>query len=191
NRAAFYLLLTTQARSTERIHNNILRNLLQQSSSFYSNRMTGKLVSDGIGFDNAFIRFQDVVAINLFPFLVNVTAGIIIVATQSFLLGFGLIVLSITVVATAIHNSHKRAPLRYQRHEARRKLHGNFADVIINNQAVKMFAREAQEERSHAKLNHAFTIRRLHDWKLVTFDGNNRIIAVLILQILFVILLIH
>jgi ATP-binding cassette subfamily B protein len=191
NRVAFEILLNTQATTTERIQNNIVKNLLDKSASFYANQMTGKLISDGIGLGNAFIRFQDILTINLFPFVTTVSMGILLVSLQSLVLGAGLAVLTVVVIGTALYNSKRRAPLRYARHEARRKLHGYFADLVINNQSVKTFAQEKYEQKEHAKLNKVFTNHRIHDWHLVTVDGNNRIIMVLVLQILFVILLIN
>lgn len=191
NRIAFEVLLRTQAQTTERIQNDLLDALLNKSAAFYANRMTGKLVSDGIGLGNAFIRFQDIITINIFPFIITMLSGIILVGMQSLVLGAGLALLSAIVIGSALYYSKKRAPLRFIRHEARRKLHGYFADLIINNQAVKTFAQEDYEKRAHGKLNQYFTERRIHDWHLVTTDGNNRIALVLFVQIIFVLLLIQ
>lgn len=96
-----------------------------------------------------------------------------------------------TVIASAFYYSRKRAPLRAIRHSVRRELHGYFADVVSNNNAVKIFATEIEEKSQHDKLNRRFTESRLTDWKLVSIDGNNRIITILFLQIAFILLVIN
>lgn len=191
NRFGFLVLLTTQAKTVERIQNTVLDSLLAKSSRFYSDNMTGKLISDSIGLGTAFIQFQDIITIGIIPFLLTLLGGIIVVGTHSLLLAVGLCVMSATVIGGAIYNSRKRAPLRKRRHEARRNLVGYFSDIITNNSTVKAFAKEPYEQKAHQVLNAKLTKHRIHDWKLVSYDGNNRIIAILALQFLFIWLIVH
>jgi len=189
NRIGFLLLLTIQARTLERVQNDVLHNLLKKGNDFYANHMTGKITSDATGLGSAFIQFQDVLAINAIPFVITMVAGILLVLVNSVVLGIGLAVMTACVVAGALYSSHKRAPLREARHEAQRQQRGYFADIIINNQAVKTFAQERYEEKQHGHLNRLLRDHRLTDWRLVSIDGNNRIIIILLLQALFVTLI--
>ncbi len=186
NRIGFVILFKTQARTVERILNGVLHNLLKKGDDFYANHMTGKIISDATGLGQAFIQFQDVIAINVIPFAVTMIAGIILVSANSLILGLGLTVMTLAVIGSAWYTSRKRAPLREARHEAQRQQRGYFADIILNNQAVKIFARETFEEKKHAQLNETLKNHRLRDWGLIASDGNNRIIVILILQVAFI-----
>lgn len=190
NRIGFVILLTVQARTLERIENDQVENLLAKDGSFYADRMAGKIVSDSNGLTDAFIQFQDLLAINILPFILGLFVGIVIVSLNSLLLGAGLLVMSVSVVASALYSSKKRAPLRVLRHEALRDLRGHLADIITNSQTVKIFAREDEEKRTHSKLNAILTKRRIHEWKKVSYNGSNRIILILIMQTLFIVLVI-
>jgi ABC-type multidrug transport system fused ATPase/permease subunit len=189
NRIGFLLLLEIQAHTLERTQNDVLHNLLKKGSDFYANHMTGKITSDTTGLGAAFIQFQDVLAINAIPFIITMAAGILLVLTNSLVLGVGLLVMTVSVIGGAIYSTRKRAPLREIRHEAQRQHRGYFADIIINNQAVKTFAQEKYEEEQHGRLNKSLRNHRLVDWRLVSRDGNNRIIVILLLQIVFVTLI--
>jgi ATP-binding cassette subfamily B protein len=191
NRYAFQSLLRSQASTLERLQNTIFTNLLQKDRSYFANRMSGKLISDVLGFQNAMIQFQDLLAINALPLLTNLVFGIVIVTLQSWILGLGLLVISVIVIAWAFYSSQKRAPLRIKRHRLRRELYGFFSDVITNNSAVKIFANESQEKQDHRKYNKRFTDARIHDWSLVAIDGSNRIIGILLLQIAFIVVVIN
>lgn len=191
NRYAFLFLMRSQALTLERLQNGLFANLLEKDKSFFANRMTGKLISDVLGFQGAMIQFQDLLAVSALPLLTNLVFGIILVGSQSLPLGVGLLLMSVIVVISAMYYSKKRAPLRTRRHRARRELFGFFSDVITNNSAVKIFANEKHEEKSHAKRNHEFTKARLLDWSSVAVDGNNRIIGILLLQIIFIIVTIR
>lgn len=186
NRMAFLNLLQSQARTLERIQNEVFDSLIAKDRRFFADRMTGKITSDVISVQSAMIQFQDLVAINGLPFLTNLIFGIVLVSLQSIILGIGLLIMSVAVIGAAFYYSRKRAPLRAKRHAKRRKLHGFFADIVINNSAVRMFATESDERRAHKKLNREFTDIRIQDWRLVSIDGNNRIIGILLMQITFV-----
>ncbi len=190
NRIGFLNLLTSQATTLDRIQKDMMKRLLEKSSDFYANRMTGKIVADGISLASAFIRFQDLIAINTLPFLTNILAGIVIVAINSPALAGGLLVMTIVVILGAFRSSRKRKPLREARHETQRNLHGYFADVIGNNLNVKTFAQETEELKQNANLSEILTQKRLSDWKATSYNGNNRISAILIMQALFMILVV-
>lgn len=191
NRLAFMSLLNSQALTLERLQSELFENLLDKDRSFFSNRMTGKITSDVISLQSAVIQFQDLLTINALPFATNIIFGIILVGIHSITLALGLFFISTVVITSAVYYSKKRAPLRTIRHALRRDLHGFFADVISNNAAVKIFATEKEERSQHHSLNRKFTEARIADWRLVSIDGNNRIITILILQIAFILLVIN
>lgn len=191
NRISFKYLLMAQARSLEKLQNRCLESLLRKSSAFFDNQMSGKLTTDVFSLGEGFMQLQDVLVVNVLPFIINIIAGIAIVAYYSVPLAAGLVVLTIVVIGTAVLSSKRRTPLRKERHEAQRKLRGYFADVITNNATVRLFAHESLELKNHKQLNAALTKKRLDDWLKVTKDGNNRILIVVILQILLVLLTIR
>lgn len=186
NRISFRFLLSSQARTLERTQNEILDNLLTKSSTFFDNQMSGKLTSDVFSITDAQMQLQDILAINVMPFLVNIIGGIIIVGINSPLMAIILAVMTITVIGTAYLSSYHRRNDRIERHEAQRKLRGYFADIITNNSTVRLFARESYEARQHGRLNNKLKDLRIKDWLKVTNDGNNRILVVTAIQIGFI-----
>lgn len=190
NRISFLRLMSTQANTLKRIEEEQLESLLRKDASFFADRMSGKIVSDSSGLISSFVQFQDLLFINMFPFLITVLTGVTIVSLQSPAIGVGLLVMSAGVILSAIYASRKRSPLRELRHQALRDVRGHLADVVTNSQNVKIFAQEKAEMRMHSKLNKILTERRKFEWSLVTINGNNRILLILTLQILFIIMII-
>jgi ATP-binding cassette subfamily B protein len=186
NRYAFIALLKSQAQTLERLQNDVFENLLAKDKSYFANRMTGKITSDVFSMQSAVIQFQDLICILTLPFIITMTAGILIVGFQAPILGLGLFVMCLAVIGSAIYYSKKRAPLRVARHELRRKFFGYLADAISNNSAVKIFAAEEAEQKMHNKLNSDFNTVRIRDWTIASKDGNNRIAAILLMQVIFI-----
>lgn len=188
NRIGFKNLLTVQAYTLERVQKNIMSNFMQKGVDFYANHMAGKLTSDAIGTAGAIVVFQDVLAINLIPMILTFIGGIVVVAMQSLTLAAWLLFMTLVVVFSAFQASRKRAPLRDLRHEEQRNLRGYFADIVTNNLIVKIFANESEEAKNHDKIHTRLTNARIADWQQISTDGNNRIIMILVLQILFVVI---
>lgn len=186
NRISFGYLLSSQARMLERLQNDTLANLLKKSNSFFENQMTGKLTTDVFSLSEGLMQFQDVLVINMLPFVINIVVGIGIVMYHSVFLGMGLLVLTAVVIGSALYASTSRKIYRIRRHEAQRKLRGYFADILANNATVRLFAREKYEQKKVAELNRILTKHRIEDWQRVTRDGNNRIIMIVALQIVFI-----
>ncbi len=191
NKYGFILYIRSQVSTAKRVQSNMMSKLLKKSGDFYANRMTGKIISDGITLINSMVQFQDLLIIRSIPFVLNLVIGIAIVSINSWQLGFGLMVITLSVIVAAFHASNKRSPLRAARHEARRALHGQFADVIANNQNVKVFAREREEQETYSKLGDKLAEKQLNDFLQIGYSGSNRIATILILQGLFVCLVIH
>lgn len=190
NRIGFKALLVNQVSALDRIHNKVVAGLLQKSSRFFADNMSGKIVSDGINISGAFIQFQDLLVIAIIPFVINVGIGITIVSLRSWQLGLGLLAMATIAIGSAVFASIKRKHLRVLRQQALRNLNGDFADIISNNATVKFFAREQFERERQKKLSAILMKHRVHDWGLVARNGSNRIIGLLTTQVAVMILII-
>lgn len=186
NRIGFTTHVAAQARINERVQNKILHSLLQKDSTFYANRMSGKITSDAISTTQAQIRFQDTLLVNVIPFLINILVGVSIVLYYSSLLALGLVIMVVVAIGSGWYFSRKRAHLRAKRHEALRAERGYLADIILNNGTVKAFAQKSYEGEQYAALTKDLAFHRTQDWKLIVTDGANRILALLVTQILFI-----
>ncbi len=187
NRIAFRALLQSQVETLEKVDIKLFTSLLYKDNKFFADRMTGKITGDVKHVQGSIIQFQDLIVIQALPFLINMILGIIIVGISSVYLALGLFLIALIIIVSAIYYSRKRAPAREVRHQTRRILGGFWADVLTNNRAVKIFANEKEELKTHKRLLKNFSDARRRDWLLVTNDGNNRIIFVLFVQILFII----
>lgn len=191
NRISFVQLLKSQALTLQRLQSNVFDSLLAKDRAYFADRMSGKIVSDVMSLQSSMIQFQDLLTITALPLTLNLIFGILLVSSKSWVLGLGLLLMTIIVIASAFYYSYKRAPLREARHRMRRELYGYFADVIANSAAVKMFGNERSEKKQHDKLNREFAQTRIRDWTRVSIDANNRIIVILLLQIVFIALIIR
>jgi ATP-binding cassette subfamily B protein len=94
-------------------------------------------------------------------------------------------------VGSSVTESRHRKPLRARRLVATKEVTGHLADTIVNAQTVKTFAHEQKELRQHRKLNDTLEAMRVSDWRLAATTGNNRMIVLFIMQLVYIFILIH
>lgn len=191
NRYGMAAMFKQQARVISDLQQISLQTLLKQSSSFHNNRVAGKLVSDAMDFPQSYAMLSNALLNNFIPLGVTIVLGIILVTIQSWLLGLILLGMVGAVVGVAILQSHTRRPLRQTRIKATKAVTAHLADTIVNNQTVKMFARESAELKTHKKLNYTLRDIRLKDWDSGAKAGNNRMFGLLIFQLIFTVAIIH
>ncbi len=191
NRYGFLNLLTMQAWVLSRLQSESLNTLMQKSANFHANRVSGKLVSDSTDYVQAYSQISDAFFTRLVSFAVIIVSGVAVVAYNSLLLGGFLLLMTVLTLGSGIVQSRRRAPLRKERLVATKAATAHLADTIVNNQTVKTFAQEDMEMSRHHLLNKTLRDLRLRDWRKLVFEGSQRVSALLICEVLFIVLLVH
>lgn len=191
NRIGAMNLFEHQARVISDLQMTCLNVLLRQSTSFHNNRVAGKLVSDAIDFTQASGQLANAFFVNIIPLSITIITGVVLVSLKSLLLGAILFGMAFAVIGLALIQSKARTPLRKRRLAAMKAVTGHLADTIVNNQTVKTFAEESFEMKKHLGLNKELLEIRVQDWRSGAATGNNRILGLLVFQVIFAIAVIH
>jgi ATP-binding cassette subfamily B protein len=184
NRFGFVALMSLQANTMSDLHERVLTRLLERSTSYHANRVSGKLVSDAIDFVSGFSTLTTAAYQNGLPFLLIIFTGLIVVFINSVPLGLYLLVVITATMVWAYFESRTRFEMRNHRLEAQKRLTAHLADTIVNAQTVKTFARESFELKSEKRLNIILRDLRLRDWHKTARTGNNRVAVLIGAQIL-------
>lgn len=168
-----------------RLHlvDDLLARLLAKDYSFFSNQKIGSLTGKFIDFVNAHMGLEDLFILRTLPFVLNISIGIIIIASNSPLLGlvvFGLLTLIIIQVKISLK---LRRPLRQTRKRLIGELNGAIADSISNNLTVKTFANEIHESIQSHDLAEKYRLAHTKDFRWMSIEGSGRILLMIIIQI--------
>jgi ATP-binding cassette subfamily B protein len=184
NRIAFTRLMELQARTMADLHERVFQRLLERSTGFHANRVSGKLVSDAIDFVNSFSTMVTSAYTNGAPLLMIILSGLVVVFLNSVALGVYILAVVIFTAAWAYRDSRMRFDARTKRIAAQKRLTAHLADSIVNAPTVKTFARESYERQTNNRLNQIVRDLRIHDWQMSGRSGNSRVGTLLFLQIL-------
>jgi ATP-binding cassette, subfamily B, bacterial len=186
NRFGFAWALNLQARVMHDLQIQALNVLLRRSVGFHNNNIGGKLVSDAVDYPNAYAQLFGSTITNLIPFALVLIVGSVIVFFESWLLGLVITVMAAYALISGIHESNRRAPIRRRRQAAQKKVTGQIADVVLNVQTVKTFAREEREQAKTEELGGIVRSLRIRDWQQAANMGNNRMLILYLMQVAFV-----
>jgi ATP-binding cassette subfamily B protein len=182
----FTNIMKLQARGQYDLLRMVVDRLLQRSVGFHTNTIGGKLVNNALEFPAAFGKLVDTFYVNMVPFAIIMSVGIIVVMSRSLPMGLALLVVSGTTLTRIIFESKRRSRLRVERKKAQNEVIAHVSDTIVNAQAVKTFAREADELSQHEIHSTRLFNLRLHDWLSTVRSANGRLLVLLALQILFI-----
>ncbi len=186
NRYGMVALMGFQARVTFYLQKKVMETLLKRSIGFHNNNVSGKLVSDAIDYPNAFVELTTTVFVNMLPFVITLVSGLIIITFASPLLGAIVGVMAIFTITSSWIDSRRRLKMRLRRIAATKKVTAHLADTIVNVQTVKAFAREDTELAESNRLNKILRGMRIHDWILSATKGNNRMMGLMALQLIYI-----
>jgi ATP-binding cassette subfamily B protein len=189
NRVSFQRLMTLQAEVMSDLHELVFTRLLQRSTGFHTNQISGKLVSDALDFVNSFGSLLNGVYISGMPLVFIIVTGLIIVFASEWVLGVYVLGVVIITLVWAWLESRTRYNLRNTRLVAQKDLTGHLSDSIVNAQTVKTFAREQDEMRTNSRLNARLLDLRLTDWHRAGRSGNTRVAVLLAMQVLLLLLI--
>ncbi len=190
NRIGFAAACQMQAKTMTDLNLKVFDRLLDRSVGFHANRVSGKLVSDALDFVGSFGDLINAILTNGLPFVLSVLVGLTIVTWAAWPLGLFLItVVLVTVVWTTLALK-RRSALRVHRLIASKKVTAHLADNIVNAPTVKMFGQEQRELSNNRKLSHELENLRIHDWQVIGRSGNNRMAALLLMQLVMILLIV-
>jgi ATP-binding cassette subfamily B protein len=187
NRYGFVSFLRYQAETMRLLQEQGLHALLKRSVGFHNNNVGGKLVSDAIDLPSGYGQFLNAVVANLLPLAITLLSGTVVIFLESWKLGLVILAMTALTVGSGWYESRRRSGLRKQRLIVTKNLTSHLADTILNVQTVKTFAREDDELKTHNGFGRELVTMRMRDWGKAAFNGSNRIGALLIMQVVFVI----
>lgn len=183
-------LMILQAKCLATLHEMTFRHLLQRSTGFYANRISGKLISDVNDFINGYSTLISNVFINGLGFFLIVTIGLVIVLFNSWQLGLFLAALVAIALIWTVLDARFRSDMRQVRHRASKKLIAHMSDTIVNATTVKTFANESDELDRSLRLNNHLESIRISDWLKAVTSANLRNAFVISAQLIMIFLLI-
>ncbi len=165
----------------EWLNNFFLKKLQYHSYKFFSENMSGSLISKFRKGVSAFEKLTDIFAWRFLPFVSNVLIILIIIGQQNFWISFW--VLGVIIVFSAVQYwlySYIQ-PYQEKANALDSEQGGLLSDLIVNNYTIKLFATEQREEKQYWKLNHdAASARKIQYYKSIWIRGSAGFISLLL-----------
>jgi ATP-binding cassette subfamily B protein len=163
-RVAGFLLARAEIRGLEELYVEAMDELLAKDLSFFHNNFAGSLTKRALGYAR---RFEDVFDVMSFQVVANLLPlGFVafVLWTYSPFLILTLVGMLVGTFALVWPRIRSRRQLVDIREAASTRLAGHVADSIANAEAVRAFAREAEEARIHAGNVEDFGAKTLRSW---------------------------
>lgn len=183
NRVGFVNLMKIQAVVMGDLHERVFNRLLARSTGYHANRVSGKLVSDALDYVQSYSNLLMAGFNTAVPLLATILIGVVIIALNSPVLGLYIIIVVAITLGWAWIESRTRSELRGVRLAATKALTAHLADTVVNAPTVKTFAAEAKEAADNKRLNVKLRDLRIHDWQRAGISGNNRMAALMLMQV--------
>ena len=191
NRFGFTGFLKYQAQTMRYLQAQGMEALMRRSVGFHNNNVGGKLVSDVIDLPSGFGTMINVVFSQLLPFAVVMVSGMIIIFSESWILGIVIFIMAAIAIGTGLAESRRRGRLRKLRLTATKELTAHLADTVMNIQTVKTFAHEDEELVRHGHFGDRLMDMRIRDWGKAAVNGSYRIAAIVVMQAIFIFTMVH
>lgn len=133
NLVGFQMVARHEANVRAALSNNTFSRLINKDFRFFVDTKVGALTSRYIDFIRAHVTLQDLIIIQTLGFVLSVVVGIVIVAAQSILLAFVIMLLLVALIAQVKWSMKKRAPWRHERKTLAGEINGTVADAVTNN----------------------------------------------------------
>jgi ATP-binding cassette subfamily B protein len=191
NRIGMTRLMLLQAETMADLHDLVFVRLHKRGARYYSNTISGKVISDAIDFVSSYSNLMNSLFITGLGFFVTIFFGLLIVWITSWQIGIFLTLFVSVIVVWTVKESMQRSRLRSQRLRASKALTAHLSDTLVNAVTVKTFSNTDYEIKRSRKLNHHLEKLRIHDWQWTTRSGNNRIALVVTMQLTLLLLLMY
>lgn len=191
NYIGFQAMVRHEAKTIANLRENTFIQLITKDNRFFVNQKIGAMTSRYIDFVRAEVTLQDLFIIRTLGFILSIGSGIIILASQSWIVA-GLVLLLLTLLGFQIRwSAKKRAPLRHERKELVSEIHGKVADALTNNSVVKAFAGEKREIEELKKQTRRFEHVYIKDLGFLSTEGSLRVAMMVIIQVIAIAVAVH
>lgn len=185
----------SSARHESKVRNGLIETtlgkLLHREVDFFANQKVGALTSRLGDFVDSHIELQSLFFMKVIPFALNTILGIVLIALASPLVAVIALCLVMGVIIQVRFSKNYREAFRAERKALRGETYGLLADIIANNQTVKVFAKESQELASVRSLNQRFRRAYVKDFMILNIDGTARLLVMNAVQIAAIYIIAH
>lgn len=184
NLIGFQSLIRLEAKVRESLINETFEEIIHKDYSFFVHTQIGALTTRFLDFVKAEISLQDLFFVKWVGFILSLSFGIIIIASQSWLLALFILVFIILLLAQIKWSFKKREGWRKERHKIRGELFGALADAVTNNVVVKTFSKEESERKKLGGFNKSLKGIFIKDIGFMSKEGTARHLFMASVQIL-------
>ena len=176
-----YFSITLEMNIQERLNNIFLKKLQYHSYKFFSDNMSGSLISKFRKGVSAFEKLTDIFAWQILPFIANIVIILIIIGQQSLRISLWVLVLVIIFSLVQYWLYLYIQPYQDKSNALDSEQWGLLSDLIVNNYTIKFFATEKREEKKYGKLNHeAASARKNQYYRLMWIRGSAGFMSILL-----------
>lgn len=188
NGVGFTVAIRLAARLERLAANKAFEHLLHRSVGFHADNPSGKLVANATEYGRNCSRVLfDFIFNGLLPYISSGVIGITIVFFQSVEIGLALLAIYLLMITMTVVDSRLRTKYRVTYKVIQDRTVANMADVIINAQATKTFARESEEKKFNDTKQRQLMHYRMLSWTMAALSGTLRLLILLVAQIGFII----
>ena len=165
----------------ERLNNLFLKKLQYHSYRFFSENMSGSLISKFRKGVSAFEHLTDLFAWRFLPFLSSMLIILIIIGQQSLWISFWLLCVIILFSGVQYWLYVYIHPYQERANALDSEQGGLLSDLVVNNYTIKLFATEQKEEKHYWKLNQkVISARKTQYYKSIWIWGSAALISILL-----------
>lgn len=140
-------LFKHEERVQTRLLEDGLRRLMNQSYRFFTEQKVGTLAGDLMNYARSYQSIMDSYFMHTNHLVVSFLVSLIVIGFIAPILLIPTILISTIMIGLNIRSLHARAPYRNKRKALTSKLAGSIADIMGNQQLVRVFASEERESR--------------------------------------------
>lgn len=184
NLIGFQTMIHHESKTLANLREQTFVKLIKKDNHFFVNQKIGAMTSRYIDFVRSQVALQDLLIIRTLGFILSVGGGVIILASQSWVVATIVLGL-ITALALQIRwSAKKRTPWRHERKALVAEIHGQVADALTNNAIVKAFAGEKREISHLQQQTRRFQKIYKKDIGFMAMEGSLRVVLMVIIQVI-------
>ena len=144
-RCACWVGNSTFVNVTGDVRRDLFRHLIGHAPSYFASASPGTLTSRVTATSNALFTVENMLVWNVIPPCIATVCAIAFVATVSFQMALGLVIVALLVIAVMFHRAAAGSPLHYEFAHRAAALDGELTDVVGNISIVKAFGGISRE----------------------------------------------
>lgn len=154
NDKGYSSLFKHEERVQTRLLEDGIRRLMNQSYQFFTEQKVGTLAGDLMNYARSYLSIMDSYFMHTNHLVVSFFVSLIVIAFIAPILLIPTVIITAIMIGLNIRNVRARAPYRNKRKELTSKLAGSIADIMGNQQLVRVFASEERESRQILRERH-------------------------------------